>query len=79
MDEKEFRALIKHCKKVHKVVLKDRKAKLREIADTLKVSEGSVLQTLVKSFSRPFPYIQRESTRRNKLFFATQRCYNQKI
>ena len=28
--------------KVHKIVLRDRKLKLRQIADTLKISEGSV-------------------------------------
>ena len=32
-----------NIKKVHKMVLADRKLKLREITDTLKISEGSVL------------------------------------
>ena len=35
-----------NIKNVHKIVLKDRKMKLREIADTLKISEGSVFTTL---------------------------------
>ena len=35
--------------KVHKIVLGDRKLKLREIADTLKISEGSVFTILHKS------------------------------
>ena len=35
--------------KVHKIVLGDHKLKLREIADTLKISEGSVFTTLDES------------------------------
>ena len=35
--------------KVYKIVLGDRKLKLREIADTLKLSEGSVFTILHKS------------------------------
>lgn len=35
-----------NIKNVHKIVLKDRKMKLREIADTLKISEGSVFTIL---------------------------------
>ena len=35
--------------KVHKIVLGDRKLKLREIADTLKISEGSVFTILNES------------------------------
>ena len=35
--------------KVHKIVLGDRKLKLREIADTLKISEGSVFTILHES------------------------------
>ena len=35
--------------KVHKIVSGDRKLKLREIADTLKISEGSVFTILHKS------------------------------
>jgi len=35
-----------NIKKVHKLVLKDRKMKLREIADTLTISEGSVFTIL---------------------------------
>lgn len=30
----------KSIKKVHKIVLEDQKLKLREVADTLKISEG---------------------------------------
>ena len=33
-------------KKVHKMVLIDRKLKLREVADTLKISEGNVFTIL---------------------------------
>ena len=35
--------------KAHKIVLLDRKLKLREIADTLKISEGSVFTILYES------------------------------
>ena len=35
--------------KVHKIVLGDRKLKLREIADTLKISEGNVFTILDES------------------------------
>ena len=35
--------------KVHKIVLADRKLKLREIADTLKISEGTVFTILHES------------------------------
>ena len=56
MDKKEFRVLIKYClliaeniTKVHKVVMGDRKLKLRKIADTLKISEGSVFTSLHES------------------------------
>ena len=35
-----------NIKKVHKIVLKDRKVKLREIVDTSKISEGSVFTIL---------------------------------
>ena len=38
-------------KKVHKIVLKDRKVKLREIADTLKISKGSVFIILHENLS----------------------------
>ncbi|CAK9803082.1 Protein GVQW3 [Anthophora quadrimaculata] len=40
-----------NIKKVHKIVLKDRKMKLREIADTLKISEGSVFTILHENLS----------------------------
>ena len=36
-------AVPKKITKVHKIVLGDRKSKLREIADTLKIPEGNVL------------------------------------
>ena len=35
-----------NIKNVHKIVLKDRKMKLRALADTLKISEGSVFTIL---------------------------------
>ena len=35
-----------NIRKVHKIVSKDRRVKLREIADTLKISEGSVFTIL---------------------------------
>ena len=38
-----------NTKKVHKIVLGDLKLKLREIADTLKISEGSVFTILHES------------------------------
>ena len=37
-------------KKVHKMVLTDRKLKLREIADTFKISKGSVFTILYEQF-----------------------------
>ena len=37
--------------KVHKIVLADRKLKLREIADTLKISEGSLFTILHENLS----------------------------
>ncbi|XP_067145300.1 protein GVQW3-like [Centruroides vittatus] len=40
-----------NIKKVHKIVLKDREVKLREIADTLKISEGSVFTILHDNLS----------------------------
>jgi histone-lysine N-methyltransferase SETMAR len=40
-----------NIKKVHKMVLADRKLKLREIADTLKISEGSVFTILHEHLS----------------------------
>ncbi|CAK9826871.1 Histone-lysine N-methyltransferase SETMAR [Anthophora retusa] len=40
-----------NIKKVLKIVLKDRKVKLREIADTLKISEGSVFTILHENLS----------------------------
>ena len=39
----------KNITKVHKIVLGDRKLKLREIADTLNISEGSVFTILHES------------------------------
>ena len=41
--------VLKNITKVHKIVLGDRKLKLREIADTLKISEGSVFTILHES------------------------------
>ena len=38
--------LLENTTKVHKIVLGDRKLKLRKIADTLKISEGSVFTIL---------------------------------
>lgn len=40
-----------NIKKVHRIVLADRKLKLREIADTLKISEGSVFTILHQHLS----------------------------
>ena len=40
-----------HIKKVHKMVLANRKFKLREVADTLKISEGSVFTILHEHLS----------------------------
>ncbi|KAK2581556.1 hypothetical protein KPH14_005207 [Odynerus spinipes] len=42
---------IENVKRVHKIVLKNRKTKLREIADTLKISEGSVFSILHENLS----------------------------
>ena len=41
--------VLKNITKVHKIVLADRKLKLREIADTLKISKGSVFTILHES------------------------------
>ena len=40
-----------NIKKAHKIVLADRKLKLRDIADTLKISEGSVFIILHEHLS----------------------------
>ena len=40
-----------NIKKDHKIILADRKLKLRKIADTLKISEGSVFTILYKNLS----------------------------
>lgn len=45
------RQLFRNCKKVHKIVLKDLKVKLREIVDTLKISKVSVFTILHKSLN----------------------------
>ena len=50
-----------NIKKVHKLVISDRKLKLREIAETVKISEGSVFTimhehlTMRKLFSKWVP------------------------
>ena len=55
--------LSENITKVHKIVLGDGKLKLREIADTLKISEGSVLTILHESmrmrklFSKWVPHL----------------------
>ena len=41
-DRPKSAVLPENITKVHKIILGDRKSKLREIADTLKISEGSV-------------------------------------
>ena len=41
--------LLENITKVYKIVLADRKLKLREIADTLKITEGSVFTIFHKS------------------------------
>ena len=41
--------VLENITKVHKIVLGDRKLKLREIADTLKISKGSVFTILCAS------------------------------
>ncbi|XP_023214386.1 uncharacterized protein LOC111617308, partial [Centruroides sculpturatus] len=43
--------VLENIKKVHKIVLKDRKVKLCEIADILKISEGSVFTILHENLS----------------------------
>ena len=47
--------VLENITKVHKIVLGDHKLKLREIADTLKISEGSVFKIL-HDFSCYFVY-----------------------
>ena len=42
----QIRQLFQKTQKVHKMVLANRKLKLRVIADTLKISEGSVFTIL---------------------------------
>ena len=43
--------LPENIKNVHKMVLADRKLRLREVADTLKISEGSVFTILRENLS----------------------------
>ena len=65
--------------KVHKIVLDDRKLKLREIADTLKVSEGRVFTILHESlgmhklFSKLVPHLLTPDQKQQRLE-DSERC-----
>ena len=48
-DRPKSAVVLEKITKVHKLVLGDRKLKLREIADTLKILEGSVFTILHES------------------------------
>ena len=67
--------------KVHKIVLGDRKLKLREIADTLKISEGSVFTILHESlgmrklFSKWVPRLLTPDKRQQRVQ-DSERCWS---
>ena len=54
----------KNITKVHKIVLRDHKSKLRAIADTLKISEGGVSKILHESLGMLFKRGKKDFLRR---------------